>query len=109
MFGSVLAKGRSKPQECLLEAGPSVPRHREVLGQRSEWLIYPACHLLVFTLPLPAGNDRTFTLDDLQFMIFHSPFCKLVQKSLARLVYNDFLSASSGAQSSHYKGLEAFR
>ncbi|CAK6439332.1 unnamed protein product [Pipistrellus nathusii] len=56
-----------------------------------------------------AGNDRTFTLDDLQFMIFHSPFCKLVQKSLARLVYNDFLSASSGAQSSHYKGLEAFR
>ncbi|XP_054567507.1 hydroxymethylglutaryl-CoA synthase, mitochondrial isoform X2 [Eptesicus fuscus] len=56
-----------------------------------------------------AGNDRTFTLDDLQFMIFHSPFCKLVQKSLARLMYNDFLSASSDTQSSHYKGLEAFR
>ncbi|KAK1328999.1 hypothetical protein QTO34_011170 [Cnephaeus nilssonii] len=56
-----------------------------------------------------AGNDRTFTLDDLQFMIFHSPFCKLVQKSLARLMYNDFLSASGDTQSSHYKGLEAFR
>ncbi|XP_004689536.1 PREDICTED: hydroxymethylglutaryl-CoA synthase, mitochondrial isoform X1 [Condylura cristata] len=56
-----------------------------------------------------AGMDRPFTLDDLQFMIFHTPFCKMVQKSLARLLFNDFLSASREAQSSHYKGLEAFR
>ncbi|XP_037355321.1 hydroxymethylglutaryl-CoA synthase, mitochondrial [Talpa occidentalis] len=56
-----------------------------------------------------AGVDRPFTLDDLQFMIFHTPFCKMVQKSLARLMFNDFLSTGSEAQSSHYKGLEAFR
>ncbi|KAM5201494.1 hydroxymethylglutaryl-CoA synthase, mitochondrial [Hipposideros larvatus] len=56
-----------------------------------------------------AGIDRPFTLDDLQFMIFHTPFCKLVQKSLARLMFNDFLSASSDTQNSLYKGLEAFR
>uniref|UniRef100_A0A671FUP3 Hydroxymethylglutaryl-CoA synthase n=1 Tax=Rhinolophus ferrumequinum TaxID=59479 RepID=A0A671FUP3_RHIFE len=56
-----------------------------------------------------AGIDRPFTLDDLQFMIFHTPFCKLVQKSLARLMFNDFLSASSDTQTSLYKGLEAFR
>nr|QDR47884.1 hydroxymethylglutaryl-CoA synthase 2 [Camelus dromedarius] len=67
------------------------------------------CVSRVFRLSLPAGIDRTFTLDDLQFMIFHSPFCKLVQKSLARLMYNDFLSAGSDSQSSRYKGLEAFR
>lgn len=99
----MLSRGRNRPQECLLEAGPGVPRHSQILEQRS------TCHLLVFTLSLPAGIDRTFTLDDLQFMIFHSPFCKLVQKSLARLMYNDFLSASSDTQSSHYQGLEAFR
>uniref|UniRef100_A0A5F9CMG2 Hydroxymethylglutaryl-CoA synthase n=1 Tax=Oryctolagus cuniculus TaxID=9986 RepID=A0A5F9CMG2_RABIT len=55
------------------------------------------------------GIDRPFTLDDLQYMIFHTPFCKMVQKSLARLVLNDFLSASDDTQSSVYKGLEAFR
>ncbi|EHH50222.1 hydroxymethylglutaryl-CoA synthase, mitochondrial [Macaca nemestrina] len=56
-----------------------------------------------------AGSDRPFTLDDLQYMIFHTPFCKMVQKSLARLMFNDFLSASSDTQTSLYKGLEAFR
>uniref|UniRef100_A0A2K6TBU9 3-hydroxy-3-methylglutaryl-CoA synthase 2 n=1 Tax=Saimiri boliviensis boliviensis TaxID=39432 RepID=A0A2K6TBU9_SAIBB len=56
-----------------------------------------------------AGNDRPFTLDDLQYMIFHTPFCKMVQKSLARLMFNDFLSASRDTQSSLYKGLEDFR
>nr|XP_060477709.1 hydroxymethylglutaryl-CoA synthase, mitochondrial isoform X2 [Panthera onca] len=56
-----------------------------------------------------AGIDRPFTLDDLQFMIFHTPFCKMVQKSLARLMFNDFLSASSNTKTSLYKGLEDFR
>uniref|UniRef100_F6ZK24 Hydroxymethylglutaryl-CoA synthase n=1 Tax=Callithrix jacchus TaxID=9483 RepID=F6ZK24_CALJA len=56
-----------------------------------------------------AGNDRPFTLDDLQYMIFHTPFCKMVQKSLARLMFSDFLSASRDTPSSLYKGLEAFR
>ncbi|PNJ22994.1 HMGCS2 isoform 1 [Pongo abelii] len=55
-----------------------------------------------------AGSDRPFTLDDLQYMIFHTPFCKMVQKSLARLMFNDFVSASSDTQTSLYKGLEAF-
>uniref|UniRef100_A0A4X2KMA0 Hydroxymethylglutaryl-CoA synthase n=1 Tax=Vombatus ursinus TaxID=29139 RepID=A0A4X2KMA0_VOMUR len=56
-----------------------------------------------------AGIERSFTLDDFQFMIFHTPFCKLVQKSVARLMFNDFLSANSDVQNSRYKGLEAFR
>lgn len=56
-----------------------------------------------------AGIDRPFTLDDLQFMIFHTPFCKMSQKSLGRLMFNDFLSAGSDTQISCYKGLEAFR
>nr|CAB3253523.1 hydroxymethylglutaryl-CoA synthase 1 [Phallusia mammillata] len=32
-----------------------------------------------------------FCLNDMDFMVFHSPYCKLVQKSLARLTLNDFL------------------
>ncbi|KAL2771946.1 hydroxymethylglutaryl-CoA synthase, mitochondrial isoform 2 precursor [Daubentonia madagascariensis] len=56
-----------------------------------------------------AGTSQPFTLDDFQFMIFHTPFCKMVQKSLARLMLSDFLSASGNTQSSLYKGLEAFR
>ncbi|KAM4806408.1 hydroxymethylglutaryl-CoA synthase, mitochondrial [Urocitellus parryii] len=55
-----------------------------------------------------AGIDRPFTLDDLQYMIFHTPFCKMVQKSLARLMFNDFRS-SSGDTHALYQGLEAFR
>uniref|UniRef100_A0A8C9P7P4 Hydroxymethylglutaryl-CoA synthase n=1 Tax=Spermophilus dauricus TaxID=99837 RepID=A0A8C9P7P4_SPEDA len=55
-----------------------------------------------------AGIDRPFTLDDLQYMIFHTPFCKMVQKSLARLMFNDFRS-SSGDTQALYQGLEAFR
>lgn len=72
-------------------------------------MAHPSCPILAFTLPLPAGSDQPFTLDDLQYMIFHTPFCKMVQKSLARLMFNDFLSASSDTQTSLYKGLEAFR
>lgn len=56
-----------------------------------------------------AGNNQPFTLDDVQYMIFHTPFCKMVQKSLARLMLSDFLSSSSDTQSNLYKGLEAFR
>ncbi|XP_032271373.1 hydroxymethylglutaryl-CoA synthase, mitochondrial isoform X2 [Phoca vitulina] len=56
-----------------------------------------------------AGIDRPFTLDDLQFMIFHTPFCKMVQKSLARLMFSDFLSDSNHTRTPLYEGLEAFR
>jgi len=38
-------------------------------------------------------HGTSFSLDDADFAVFHSPFNKLVQKSLARLYYNDFLTA----------------
>lgn len=37
-------------------------------------------------------GDRPVTLDDLDAMLFHAPYGKLVQKSLARVVLNDFLA-----------------
>ncbi|KAK1345329.1 hypothetical protein QTO34_014040 [Cnephaeus nilssonii] len=58
--------------------------------------------------PQLEGNDRDFTLNDFSFMIFHSPYCKLVQKSLARMMLNDFLNDQNRDKNSIYGGLEAF-
>ncbi|KFR07640.1 Hydroxymethylglutaryl-CoA synthase, cytoplasmic, partial [Nipponia nippon] len=56
------------------------------------------------------GTDRHFTLNDFGFMIFHSPYCKLVQKSVARLLLNDFLGDQNlETANGVFSGLEAFR
>ena len=36
-------------------------------------------------------DGQEFSLDSADAFIFHSPYCKLVQKSVARLYLNDFL------------------
>lgn len=40
-------------------------------------------------------KDPKFRLNKLDAFVFHSPYCKLVQKSLARLVLNDFISCDN--------------
>lgn len=71
---------------------------------------HPTRWRLTFLLCLPAGIQRPFTLDDFKFIIFHTPFCKLVQKSVGRLLLNDFLAAPSpDTASGLYKGLQPFR
>uniref|UniRef100_A0A671NXK1 Hydroxymethylglutaryl-CoA synthase n=1 Tax=Sinocyclocheilus anshuiensis TaxID=1608454 RepID=A0A671NXK1_9TELE len=56
------------------------------------------------------GLDKRCSLADFGFMVFHSPYCKLVQKSLARLMLNDFLChPSPDTESGPFSGLEAFR
>lgn len=42
------------------------------------------------------------------FCVFHAPFNKMVQKSFARLVYNDFLRSERG-EDSFYDGVEKYR
>ncbi|NXN19926.1 HMCS2 protein, partial [Indicator maculatus] len=57
-----------------------------------------------------AGIQRPFTLDDFKYIIFHTPFCKLVQKSVGRLLLNDFLAAPNpDTATGLYKGLQSFR
>ncbi|CAL8277205.1 unnamed protein product [Merluccius merluccius] len=57
-----------------------------------------------------AGVEKSFSLEDFGFLAFHSPYCKLVQKSLARLMLNDFLMCPKpNTQSGPFAGLEAFR
>ncbi|KAL9917419.1 hydroxymethylglutaryl-CoA synthase isoform 1-T1 [Glossina fuscipes fuscipes] len=48
-------------------------------------------------------------LDNFDALLFHTPFCKLVQKSVARLVFNDFLlMADEAKRGIIYPGLERF-
>lgn len=56
------------------------------------------------------GLEKRFSLEDFGYMVFHSPYCKLVQKSFARLLLNDFLShPDPNTESGTFSGLEAFR
>ncbi|XP_035224175.1 hydroxymethylglutaryl-CoA synthase 1-like [Stegodyphus dumicola] len=50
-----------------------------------------------------------FTLKDLDAMLFHTPYCKLVQKSLGRLSFNDFIRDPNPDMNNEYRGLEAYR
>ena len=42
-------------------------------------------------------------------VIFHQPYYKLVMKSFARLMLNDFLADPNPDYNGRYAGLEAFR
>lgn len=53
-------------------------------------------------------NSNTIGLDTLDAIVFHTPFCKLVQKSLARIGLNDFLMMNEEKRSIKYPGLEKF-
>ncbi|KIJ65533.1 hypothetical protein HYDPIDRAFT_88535 [Hydnomerulius pinastri MD-312] len=47
------------------------------------------------------GNGKAeagFSLDDVEYAVFHSPYGKQVQKGLGRLFYNDFLASPSATQ-----------
>lgn len=54
--------------------------------------------------------DKNFKgLLSLDGMLFHSPYCKLVQKSLARVCFNDFLNASEEDREAQFPGLSQFK
>lgn len=55
------------------------------------------------------NTDPNFKgLLSLDGMLFHSPYCKLVQKSVARVCFNDFLNASKGEREEQFPGLSNF-
>jgi hydroxymethylglutaryl-CoA synthase len=60
-------------------------------------------------LLLPGHENQFIDLKYLDAVLFHSPFCKLVQKSLARLMLNDFVRMPEKERSLKYPGLENFR
>ena len=55
---------------------------------------------------LSTMSGKRFTIEDGDFYVFHSPFTRLVQKSLARLVLQDFFK---DPESGKYPGLESLK
>lgn len=54
-------------------------------------------------------GENASLIDSADAFVFHSPYCKLVQKSFARVFLNDFLKEPSPDFSGRYAGLESFR
>jgi hydroxymethylglutaryl-CoA synthase len=50
-------------------------------------------------------SGKNVNLDSFDAVLFHSPFCKLVQKSFARLVLNDFVNTPKEERSSRFPDL----
>jgi len=55
-----------------------------------------------------AKSSAPVTLDTFSAILFHTPYCKLVQKSLARLALNDFVAAKPDEKRGNFPGLEKF-
>ncbi|CAL7949677.1 unnamed protein product [Xylocopa violacea] len=53
-------------------------------------------------------HNYDVTLDNFDSFLFHSPYCKLVQKSFARLVFLDFLAMSKEKVLAEYPDLAKF-
>ena len=53
--------------------------------------------------------EGTSTLEMFDGLLFHSPYCKLVQKAFARILLADFLRDPSPDLEGRYSGLEEFR
>lgn len=43
-------------------------------------------------------SDKGFSLDDVDYAVFHAPYGKQVQKGFGRLFYNDFVNSPSAPQ-----------
>lgn len=54
-------------------------------------------------------KDKTVDLNSFDFLLFHTPFCKLVQKSVGRLMLNDFLNTPPEKIPHLYPGLDNFK
>ena len=82
------------------------PMGTDVFIKRAQFPCYIKYYYLLlfdhFCLP-----DGTFSLRNIDHMLFHTPYCKLVQKSLARLVLNDVVRETTKCYCSHHqKGME---
>lgn len=55
------------------------------------------------------ARGRTTSLDDFDYFCFHAPYCKLVQKSLARLQLHDFLRAGEEKSAEKFPHLQEYR
>jgi hydroxymethylglutaryl-CoA synthase len=55
-----------------------------------------------------SSSTAAVSLTDFDGVLFHTPYCKLVQKSLARLALNDYVSLSPAEKADRHPELAAF-
>jgi len=55
------------------------------------------------------STGEAVTIDSFDGLVFHAPYCKLTQKALARIAFNDFKSDSNPDYNGKYKGCEQFK
>ncbi|KAK4797134.1 hypothetical protein SAY86_029460 [Trapa natans] len=53
-------------------------------------------------------EGKQFSVDDAEYFVFHSPYNKLVQKSFARLIFNDFVRSASSVDETAKENLSPF-
>lgn len=53
--------------------------------------------------------ERDVSVNDFDGLIFHAPYCKIVSKALARIVFSDFLNDPKPDFAGKYAGLEKYR
>lgn len=56
-----------------------------------------------------SASGKVMSVDDFDGILLHSPYGKLVQKSIARLILNEFLRDPNPDYEVKYKGLEPYR
>lgn len=54
------------------------------------------------------SGDNSLKLNDFDGLIFHAPYCKIVQKALSRLVFHEFKHEANPDFQGKYKGLEKY-
>lgn len=55
------------------------------------------------------NTEQPFSLSSADAFLFHSPYCKLVQKSFARLLWNDYLDLAKQGVNGEIDTLEQFK
>ncbi|XP_057317361.1 hydroxymethylglutaryl-CoA synthase 1-like [Hydractinia symbiolongicarpus] len=57
-----------------------------------------------------SGQENLFSLDCIDYMVFHTPYCKLIEKSIGRCMLNDFMNAgNNNTLMPQYSLLEKYR
>ena len=61
-----------------------------------------------FASVIANSGENSLKLNDFDGLIFHAPYCKIVQKALSRLVFHEFKHEANPDFQGKYKGLEKY-
>ncbi|XP_077235043.1 hydroxymethylglutaryl-CoA synthase-like [Tasmannia lanceolata] len=77
------------------------------LSQTCYLMALDSCYMR-FCTKFEKLEGKQFSISDAEYFVFHSPYNKLVQKSFARLCFNDFLRNASSIEKDAQEKLKPF-